>query len=342
MATLKELAQLADGQLTGDPNLEISGVNTIQQATAGQLTFLTSPKYKAYLQNTQASAILGPPDMDIAMPGIKAANPYLALAKIVSFFHPVTHKAIGVHALAVIGKNPRLETPLSIYPFAYLGDDVSVGRDCVIHPGVSIGDRVTIGTGSVIHSQVSIYPDTVIGQRVIIHSGSVIGSDGFGYVQHQGRNLKIPQVGNVVIEDDVEIGANVSIDRGALGSTIIKRGTKIDNLVQIAHNVVIGEDSIIVAQVGIAGSAQLGHHVMLGAQSGVAGHVQVGDGVRLAGRGGITKDAAAGETLGGVLGNTPISKWRRSEAAMRHLPDMLSRIRELEKKVAELEKHDND
>ncbi len=335
---LNHIARLIKGELIGDGNIPITGVKNIEQAKAGDITFLSHPKYKTHLDSTRAAAIIvASPFKGIKKPHIVVDNPYVALSLVLEYFYGVPHVAVGVHPLAVIGKNPKLGKRISIYPWAVLGNDIELGEEVTIYPGACIGDNVKIGDNSVIHQNVSIYPGVTIGKRVNIHSGSVIGSPGFGYVWDGEKHRYIPQVGSVVIEDEVDVGANVTIDRGTMGDTRIGRGTKIDNLVQIAHNVTIGEYSIMVAQVGVAGSTQIGHHVIVGGQVAVAGHIQIGDQVKIAARTGISKSVPSGAIMAGFAG-VPHSEWRKSEVAVRRLPKLQTKVRELEKRLVALEK----
>jgi UDP-3-O-[3-hydroxymyristoyl] glucosamine N-acyltransferase len=335
---LKQIARLIKGELVGDGELSITGVKGIEQAGAGDITFLAHAKYVKCLAKTKAAAIIVPAlCAEFERPQILVANPYLALAQLLEYFYSSSHKSFGVHPLAVIGKNPSLAEGISIYPWAVLGDEVKLGPRVQIHSGTCIGDKVSIGADSIIHPQVTIYPGITLGERVIIHSGSVIGSPGFGYIWDGEKNRRIPQVGSVVIEDDVEIGANVTIDRGTMGNTFIGHGVKIDNLVQIAHNVTVGEHSIIVAQVGISGSTRIGRQVTIGGQAGLVGHIQVGDRVKVAAKSGVSKDVADDSVIAGYIGR-PHSEWRKREAAMRRLPKLQAQVQELRRRLEKLEK----
>jgi UDP-3-O-[3-hydroxymyristoyl] glucosamine N-acyltransferase len=334
---LSHIARLIKGELIGDGNIPITGVKNIEQAEAGDITFLAHPKYKTHLDNTRAAAIIVSPDFKgIKKHHVVVDNPYVALSQVLEYFYGLPHVAIGVHPLAVIGKNPKLGERISIYPWAVLGNNVELSEEVTIYPGACVGDNVKIGANSVIHQNVSIYPGIIIGERVNIHSGSVIGSPGFGYVWDGEKHRHIPQVGSVVIEDEVDVGANVTIDRGTMGDTRIGRGTKIDNLVQIAHNVTIGEHSIVVAQVGVSGSTQIGHHVIMGGQAAVVGHIQIGDQVKVAARTGISKSVPSGAIMAGFAG-VPHAEWRKSEVAVRRLPKLQTKVRELEKRLEALE-----
>jgi len=337
-SSLKDLAEKVGGYVAGDPAVLIHGVAGVQEAQPGEITFLANPKYAPQLRTTRASAvILSQPDPKLPCAQVVVENPYFAFSQILSWFIEKPYRAVGVNSLASIGKNVHLGADLSIYPFAVIGDRGMIGDRVTIYPGVFIGEDATIGEDTVIHANVSIREKVCIGRRVIIHSGTVIGSDGFGFATHRGRHHKIPQIGTVVIEDDVEIGANVAVDRAAMGQTVIRRGTKIDNLVQIAHNVTVGEDCLLVSQVGVSGSAVIGHHVTLAGQTGVAGHLTVGDNVIAGGRTGVTKDIAPNQVVSGYPA-LPHRQWLEAQATFPHLPDLRKRIKELETKLERLEK----
>lgn len=338
MLKLKEIADLVNGELVGDTELEIHRVIGIEEAEEGEITFISNPRYQPLLASTRASAVIV--SSGVETPGknlILVNNPYWAFAKILEAFLPKSTPPLGVHEKAWLGTDVKLGEEISLFPFCSIGNRVSLGRRVVIYPGVNVGDDSVIGDDTVIHSNVTLYPGTEVGKRVIIHAGTVVGSDGFGFVQEGGKNLKIPQVGTVVIEDDVEIGSNVSIDRGTMGSTVIKQGVKIDNLVQIAHNVKIGEHSVVISQVGISGSTQIGKNVMLGGQAGIVGHLKVGDRAKVAAKTGVSKSIPPDTVIAGHAG-VPFNQWKRSVAAIRRLPDTMKKIHKLEKRLAELER----
>ena len=269
---LKELAEWVGGTVIGDGDVEISGVAAIEEARPGEITFIANPKYLSKLTETNASAVIVSPNVTQAdKPLLSIANPYLAFAKILTLYSQKAYQPRGIDPKAWISPTAQLGKEVTLYPFVYVGDRCSIGDRVTLYPGVWVGDDSSIGEESILYANVSIYPGTIIGKRVILHSGVVVGSDGFGYVKDGKKNVKIPQVGHVEIEDDVEIGANTTVDRATLGKTVIQRGVKIDNLVQVAHNVVIGEDSIVVAQVGISGSTKIGSNVTLGGQVGLQG-----------------------------------------------------------------------
>lgn len=336
---LEEIALLVGGELAGKGDVVITGVSGIKEAKEGDITFLANPKYVSLLESTKASAILV--GKEVTFPGkplIKTANPSLSFSKVIELMGPkkVVY-APGVHQSAVIGRNVTLGKDVSVQPCAVIEDGVSVGDRTVIGAGVYVGHESTIGADTLIYPNVVIRERTSVGSRVIIHSGTVIGSDGFGFVMIDGRHVKIPQIGVVVIEDDVEIGANVTVDRARFDKTIIKKGTKIDNLVQIAHNVVVGNHCILVAQCGIAGSTELGNYVTMAAQAGAVGHLKIGDGAIIAAQAGVTKDI---DPRALVVGAPAIDhlKFKKNVANVNRLPKLIERVERLEKKIAELEK----
>ncbi|MFC1512915.1 UDP-3-O-(3-hydroxymyristoyl)glucosamine N-acyltransferase [Thermodesulfobacteriota bacterium] len=334
--TLVGLARMVDGEVAGDANTLIHGLADIDGAEVGEITFVTKTVKLGLLAGCRASAVIVPQDAgEIDRPAIKVRDPYLAGALIQQFFLAESFVATGVHPAAHVGEQCVLSGQISIGPMAVLGNRVTIGERVVIHPGVVVGDDVVIGDDTVLHANVSIRGGCRIGDRVIIHDGTVVGSDGFGYATDaRGTHVKRPHVGTVRIDDDVEIGANVCVDRGTFGTTWIKQGVKIDNLVQIAHNVVVGEHSIIVAQVGIAGSSELGRNVVLGGQAAISGHLTLGDRVMVAGKSGVHNSQADGVVVAGI---PAISHrlWLRSSAAFAKLPELLKRVRHLEKKIAD-------
>ncbi len=320
--------------MVGDRNLVITGVSGIKEAQKGDITFLANAKYLPFLRQTRASAVIASSGIDAGgLALVRAENPSQAFTKVVSVFMPALHETEhGVHPSAVVAKG------------AYLGDRVSIGAHAVIEEGVRLGDDSTIGAGCVIgrgstigrrsrlYAQVTVREEVRIGERVIIHSNSVIGSDGFGYETIEGKHLKIPQAGSVEIGDDVEIGSCVCIDRGRFRNTHIGRGTKIDNLVQIAHNVVIGEDCLIVSQVGISGSTEVGDRVVIAGQAGLVGHITIGSDAVIGARSGVSKSVPPQSV---VLGEParPIQEQKKLFAAIARLPELFKEFAELKKKV---------
>jgi UDP-3-O-[3-hydroxymyristoyl] glucosamine N-acyltransferase len=334
---LKELAQWVDGTVIGEGEIEISGVAAIEEARTGEITFIANPKYLPKLSGTHASAVIVSKEVTQAdKPLLCVDNPYLAFAKILTLFSFKPYQPKGIESKTWISPTAKLGKDLTLYPFVYIGDRCSIGDRVTLYPGVYVGEDSSIGEDSILYSNVSIYSGTVIGKRVILHSGVVVGSDGFGYVKEGKKNVKIPQVGKVEIEDDVEIGANTTIDRATLGKTIIRRGVKIDNLVQVAHNVAIGEDSIIVAQVGISGSTKIGNNVTLAGQVGVVGHIEIGDNVMVGAQAGVTHDLAANQ---GYVGSPalPHREFLRAITVFPKLPEMRKTLIEIEKRLKKIE-----
>jgi UDP-3-O-[3-hydroxymyristoyl] glucosamine N-acyltransferase len=334
---LKDIADLVGGELVGDPEREIQRVSGIEEAGEGDITFLSNPRYQQLLASTCASAVIVSHETEVTGKSlIRVENPYLAFARVLGAFARKISLPSGVHEKAHLGDDVRLGEGVTLLPFCFIGNQVTLGDRVVVYPGVSVGEGSVIGDDTIIHPNVTLYPGTEVGKRVIIHAGTVVGGDGFGFVQEGGENIKIPQIGKVVIEDNVEIGSNVSIDRATMGCTLIKAGAKIDNLVQIAHNVEIGEGSVIVSQVGISGSTHIGKNVILGGQAGLVGHLRVGDRAKVAAKTGVSKSVPPDTILAGHAG-VPIKEWKRSVAAMRRLPETTKKIKTLEKRIAELE-----
>jgi UDP-3-O-[3-hydroxymyristoyl] glucosamine N-acyltransferase len=335
--TLGELARLVGGELQGDPEFRVSGVAGLEEAQVSQISFVVGPKYVIKAHESKAGALIVPPKLrDIHKPLIVTENPYLAFAKILSLFAPKPRALWEVSSKAHIGAEVKLGDSVSIQPNVYLGDAAVLGDGVTLHGGVYVGSRVCIGHDSIIYPNVTILDRCIIGNRVIIHSGTVVGSDGFGFARDGCSYFKIPQVGIVQIDDDVEIGANCTIDRATMGKTWIQRGAKIDNLVQIAHNVIVGQDSIIIAQVGISGSTKIGKNVILAGQVGVTGHLEIGDNVQVGAQSGIAKSIPQGQT---VSGSPAISHrvWLKNCQILSRLPELRKKIISLEKRLAELE-----
>ncbi|MEW6593443.1 MAG: UDP-3-O-(3-hydroxymyristoyl)glucosamine N-acyltransferase [Thermodesulfobacteriota bacterium] len=335
--TLAELATLVAGELAGPPDLAISGLNDLAGAVDGEITFVSDGRRLEELAACRASAVILPMAVaEAGRPAIRVRNPYLAAAIIHNQFLARPFAAAGIHPTAVIGSRCRIPDAVTIGPHAVIGNGVQLGERVTIGPGVVIGDEAVIGDDALLHANVTIVARSVLGKRVIIHPGAVIGSDGFGYATDEaGRHVKRPHVGIVQLDDDVEIGANACIDRGTFGRTWVKAGAKIDNLVQLGHNVVIGEHSFLVAQVGIAGSTKTGHHVVMGGQVGLAGHLDIGNGVMIAAKSGVHDDQPDGAIIAGIPA-IPHKKWLRASAAVARLPELLKELRELKRQVAEL------
>ncbi|MDZ7304599.1 MAG: UDP-3-O-(3-hydroxymyristoyl)glucosamine N-acyltransferase [candidate division KSB1 bacterium] len=348
--TAAEIARAIQGRVEGDAAVVITGLAPIDQARPGDLTFIAQPRYFPHLDKTPAAAVL----VDATCPSpraggpvlIRTQNPYFAFVEIAKKFLQPPAPTPGVHPTAVIDASTRLGKNVAIGPYVIIepdceiGDDVRIGALCFIGRGAHIGSR------SVIFPQVHIAHEVQIGNEVIIQAGSVVGSDGFGYVKHEGGYHKIPHVGTVVLEDGVEIGANCGIDRGTFGETRIRRGAKLDNLIQVAHNVEIGEHTVIAAQTGISGSTKIGNRVTIAGQVGFVGHIEIADDTTFGAQCGVTKSIPPGMTVSGYPAREHM-QWRREEAALRRLPELLKRVRALEKALAKiapevLEKNGND
>lgn len=335
---LDEVAELVRGKLHGDPAVEIGGVSSITEAGPGDITFLADKRYLKLLSSSRASAVLAASAKGIGRPVIEVSNPYAAFADLLELFHPPAPPSGTVDERAVIDPDVRLGEGVTVCPLAVLGAGVSVGDRAVIHAHAVVGEGCSIGADSVLYPHVTLYPGVSLGERVVVHSGAVLGSDGFGYARMEdGSQRKVPQLGRVVVEDDVEIGAGVTVDRATLGTTVIGRGTKIDNLVHIAHNTTVGADSIIAAQAGLSGSCEVGERVIIAGQVGIVDHVRVGDGAIIIAQSGITADVEPGDIVSGSP-SMPHATWRRMSVTLPKLPDMAKTIRSLEKRLEALER----
>ena len=332
-----ELVRAIDARLHGPADLRIAGVNNLERAEPGDLALLASHRLMDQALHSRASAFIVPqyfPDLNGAQ--LVSAHPQFDFVRLITQFFTKPRSPAGIAETVVKGSNVRLGRDVSIGPFVTIGHRTTIGDRVTICPGVFLGDDVILGDDTVLHPNVSILDGCRIGSRVIIHAGTVIGSDGFGYVQHEGRHHKIPQRGIVVVEDDVEIGANVTIDRATFGATHVRQGTKIDNLVQIAHNVTVGEHGIIVAQVGIAGSTSIGKGVMIGGQAGLIDHLTIGDQAMIAAGAGIEKDVEPGARMSGRPA-TQSTAFFRSHILVQQLPELKKQISNLEKRLAAIE-----
>ena len=337
--TLKELASYVGGEVAGDENIRIKGVMTIDDAGVGQITFVSNKKYVKKLDQTKASAVIVSPKIRVKDKNLLITNnPYLAFAKIMDLMmNPETKFSGMCDDLARIGETAEIGSNVTVYPYVFVGENTKIADNVVLYPGVYIGDDCQIGKDTILHANTVIYKGTIIGERVTVHSNVVIGCSGYGYAPDGDKYYKIPQVGITVIEDDVDVGANTTINRAVLGETRIKRGTKIDSQVIIAHNVEIGENTLVTSQVGIAGTVKIGNHVILAGGSGVAGHVTVGDNVTVGGWSGVVKDLAPGNTYLGTPA-IEIERMRRCYIILQRLPEMRETIRNLERKMEKLEK----
>ena len=337
-----QISSIINGRVEGDPSATVSSFAKIEEANAGQLAFLANPKYEEYLYSTGASVIIVNDTLELKSPLsatlIRVPDAYSAFARLLSAYQDIVSLQLsGIEQPSHIAATASVGERVFVGAFAYLADNVVVGNDTKIHPQVYLGRNVRVGNNTVIHPGVKIYHDCVIGDHVIIHAGTVIGSDGFGFApQADGSYNKVPQIGNVVVEDHVEIGANSCIDRATIGSTIIRQGSKLDNLIQIAHNVEVGRNNVIAAQAGVSGSTKIGDHVQIGGQAGIAGHITIAEGTRIGGQSGVTK---AIKTPNTALNGTPAFDYKsslRTQALIRQLPELERRMQELEILVQQL------
>jgi UDP-3-O-[3-hydroxymyristoyl] glucosamine N-acyltransferase len=335
--TVGELARAVGGHVRGEANTVVSGASSLELAQPGDLAYVEGERFvKAALDSKAAAFVVAQPMADLSRPQLVAANPKYAFARLVQQFFTAPYKARGIAQPISQGTGVTIGPDVSIWPFVTLGDRVKIGARVTLYPGVFVGDDSVVEDDCLLYPNVTVRERCTIGKRVIIHSGTVIGSDGFGYVQQEGRHHKIPQIGTVVIEDDVELGANVTVDRATFGRTVIKRGTKVDNLVQIAHNVTVGEHNILVAQVGIAGSTTLGSHVVVGGQAGLSDHIQIGDQVMIAARSGVNRSLTGHQIVSGAPA-MPHEVSIKAQAVIPRLPELRQQVRELLQRVAALE-----
>lgn len=340
--TLSEISKLIGGKFSGDGNIKITGLNRLDMAGEGDLCFAVEGHLDE-AKTCAASAVILPLKYtgDFSKPSIRVEHPRAAFAQLLEIFTPKINIPTGISDKAFIGENVEIAEGATVMPFAYIGDGAKIGRGTIIYPHTYIGHYVTIGEDSKIYSGVTIREYCKIGSRCVIHSSTAIGADGFGFTTENGVHTKVPQVGNVVIEDDVEIGANVGIDRAAMGSTIIGHGTKIDNLVHIAHNCIIGANCLIVAQTGISGSTTVGDNVTFGGQVGTVGHIKIGSNSVYAARSGITKSMPANYFGAGFPVRTH-AEWLRMQAAMQKLPALVKRVAKLERALKDTERELKD
>ncbi|MDD5564725.1 MAG: UDP-3-O-(3-hydroxymyristoyl)glucosamine N-acyltransferase [Thermoanaerobaculaceae bacterium] len=331
--TLAELAAHVGGAVVGDAGRRVEGIRTLEDAGPQHLSFYHNRRYLQAAKESAAGALLvadaGPfPGRDLLV----CRDPYAALAALLELLHPAARPAAGVHPAAVVAASARIGAGAAVGPHAVVGERAVVGDGAVVGAGCVLGDDVEVGEGTVLHPHVVIEPRCRVGARCILHAGVVLGSDGFGFATVAGVHRKVPQVGIVVIEDDVELGANVCVDRAALGETRIGRGTKVDNLVQVAHNVTVGEHSLLVSQSGISGSTRLGHHVVMAGQSGAVGHITLGDGTVVTAKTGVTQDTPAGAMVSGFP-SRPHKEWLRATANLFTLDELRRRVKKLEETV---------
>lgn len=332
--TLQELAKLSGGELRGDGAIAITGAASLAEATASEVSFFANPKYAAQLHKTRAAAIFVPLDFEgqTASTQIRVSNPAKAFEQIVLKFAPKPVKfPPGIHSTAIVDPTVEIGKEVSIQPYVVIESGASIGDHSVIGAGTYIGHGTSVGSDCMIYPRVTIRERTRIGSRVVIHSGAVIGADGFGFEPAEGKYEKVPQVGIVQIDDDVEIGANTTIDRARFGRTWIQQGAKIDNLVQVAHNVVVGKNSVIAGQAGIAGSVRIGERVMIGGQAGITGHIEIGDGTAIGAQSGVSKNVSGG--IWRATPAEPLAEAQKELAWVRRLGKLFARVKEIEKKL---------
>ncbi|MDR2147497.1 MAG: UDP-3-O-(3-hydroxymyristoyl)glucosamine N-acyltransferase [Tannerella sp.] len=337
--TAQQIADFLQGKIYGNPDVKVGSFSKIEEGKQGSITFLANPKYEHFIYSTKASIVLVNEDFTPASPVeatlITVKNAYASLAVLLDMVEQTKPKKTGTDSTAVIAKTARINELCYVGAYAFIGENVQIGKNSAIYPHTYIGDNVIIGEDVTIYPHVSIYDNCVIGNNCIIHSGAVVGSDGFGFAPENGEYRKIAQIGNVVIEDNVEIGANTAIDRAVIGSTTIRKGVKLDNLIQVAHNVEIGSNTAIAAQTGIAGSTKVGANCMLGGQVGLGGHIHIGDHSQIGAQAGIISDVEANSK---IIGSPAISvsRFMRSSVIFEKLPEMYQLIGKLQKEVEEL------
>ncbi|MBS1946257.1 MAG: UDP-3-O-(3-hydroxymyristoyl)glucosamine N-acyltransferase [Bacteroidetes bacterium] len=337
-----QIALLIAGKVEGDPNTTVFSFGKIEEAKKGQLAFLANPKYEEHLYTTQASVVIINDTLElkqaVAATLIRVPDAYTAFATLLTKYQEIAaQQLVGIQEPCYVSKSAELGEKIFVGAFAYIGENVSIGNNAKIFPNAYVGNNVKIGDNSVLHAGVKIYHDCVIGKHVTVHAGTVIGSDGFGFApQTDGSFKKVPQIGNVMVEDFVEIGANATIDRATIGSTIIRSGAKLDNLIQIAHNVEVGNNTVIAAQAGVSGSTKIGSNVMIGGQAGIVGHLQIADGSRINAQSGVSKSI---KTPNSAVTGSPAFDYTnalRSQAVSRKLPEIEKRLKELENLVKQL------
>lgn len=340
----QQIASVLGGTVEGNPDVLVNNFSKIEEGKPGTLTFLANPKYEHYIYNTEASVVLVNNDFIPSEPVkatiVKVANAYSALAILLNIVEKSKQQKAGVDSTAFISSSSTVGEECYIGNFVYIGANVQIGNNCQIYPHVYIGDNVKIGDNCILYPHMTVYHDCIIGDNCIFHAGCVIGSDGFGFAPEGENYKKIPQLGNVIIEDNVEIGANTTIDRAVMDSTIIKQGVKLDNLVQIAHNVEVGSNTVMAAQVGVAGSVKIGSHCMFGGQAGLSGHIHVADHVVLGAQCGVISDVKESTTL---LGSPAINakSFMRSSAIFGRLPEMYRQMGQMQREIEQLKKEIN-
>jgi UDP-3-O-[3-hydroxymyristoyl] glucosamine N-acyltransferase len=336
MRKLGELARLIGAELAGDEEAIVTRARPFDTATEGDVTFASEAAYIARLSESRATAVIVSASVNGANRNLLIArNPKLAFARAIELLHSGSYTALGISGDLICGQATTLGSELSIYPRVTIGSEAVIGDRVTLHPGVVIGDRCRIGDDSVIYANVTVYADCEIGKRTIVHSGTVIGADGFGFVpDEEGHQVKLLHLGRVIIEDECEIGANCAIDRGGFGDTILRRGVKLDNLIQVGHNCEIGEDTVVVAMTGFSGGVRVGRGCVIGGQVGVNQHVIIGDGAIIMGRGAVTKNVPPGARVAGIPARD-YNAWRRSQVLYSQLPDLADRLKEVERNIEE-------
>ena len=337
--TARQIADILNGRVEGNPEVKINNLSKIEDGKAGTVSFLANAKYTPYIYSTEASVVIVnndfTPEKKVSTTLIRVEDSYQAFAKLLDAYNQIKLNKTGISDKAHISKSARLGENIYVGEFAVIGENVTIGNNSKIYPQAVIGDNTTIGENTTIFAGAKTYSDTVIGNNCTIHSGAIIGSDGFGFAPQSDNNyIKIAQIGNVIIEDNVDIGANTTVDRATLGSTIIRKGAKLDNLIQVGHNAEIGENTVIAAQTGISGSTKLGKNMMIGGQVGIIGHLNIADEVKIAAQSGVSKNFRKGNVIQGSPA-FDIVKYTKSYAIYRNLPALWERVNELEKKAKE-------
>ncbi len=335
--TAEQIAGILEGEVVGNPNAEVFKLSKIEEGTEGSLTFLANPKYINYIYSTKATITIVnnsfEPENEISTTLIKVDDAYKSFSKLLEYYNQVKLMKSGIEQPSVISEGVTYGENLYLGSFCYIGKNVTIGKNVKIYPNSFVGDNTIIGDDCILFAGVRIYSESVIGNRCVIHSGTIIGSDGFGFApQEDGTYNKVPQIGNVILEDDVEVGSCTTIDRATLGSTIVRKGVKLDNQIQIAHNVEIGENTVIASQTGIAGSTKIGKNCMIGGQVGIVGHITIGDNVRIQAQSGVGKSIKDGETLQGSP-SFNYGDWNKSYVHFRNLPKIVADLEDLKKKT---------
>ncbi|MEN9442945.1 MAG: UDP-3-O-(3-hydroxymyristoyl)glucosamine N-acyltransferase [Bacteroidota bacterium] len=340
----EQIAGILNGEIVGNAQVTVNGLAKIEEGHAGALSFLSNPKYEEYIYKTGSSVCIvnktfePTKSLPETLTLVKVEDAYACFAKLLEVYSQMNKKQPKIENPSYISENATIGEGLYLGAFAYIGDNAKIGNNVSIYPNAYIGENVVIGDGTIVHPGATIYAECKIGTNCIIHAGVIIGADGFGFAPDEnGEYQKVPQIGNVILEDNVEVGSNTTIDRATMGSTIIRRGVKIDNLCQIAHNVEIGRNTAMAAQVGIAGSAKIGEHVMIGGQAGISGHLHIADGTKIVAQSGIPSSVKKADTLMGSPG-IPMDDFKKSYFGFRKLPFILTKLQELDKKIKELTK----